>query len=236
MKTLLKVFFVLVAIFLTGFIVIKLTGVITTEDVRAWLNAAKSISPWAIGLTVIALLFADLLIAIPNLTVCILSGYLLGFELGALANVVGVSAVGLTGHLASRSVGRRLLERIVRNRDEIAQMETTFNRHGFIMIALSWAAPILPEASACLSGLSRMPLWRFMFAWALGAYPYAIIAAYAGSISSLEDPRAAIYAAIGLTAFFWTAWTVFLWWRRRSAKRANTAIPAVETTVVRSRY
>ena len=236
MKTLVKVFFVLIAIFATGFIVIKATGAITVEDIRAWLDAAKSISPWAIGLTVIALLFADLLIAIPNLTVCILSGYLLGFELGALANVVGVSAVGLTGHLASRSLGRRLLQRIVRDRDEIARMEATFNRHGFIMIALSWAAPILPEASACLSGLSRMPLPRFLLAWSLGAYPYAVIAAYAGSVSSLEDPRAAIYAAIGLTAFFWSAWTIFVWWRRRGAKRANVAVPAADTTAIRSRY
>ena len=231
MKMLLKVFLVLIAIFATTFIVIKFTGVITTDDIRGWLDAAKSISPLAISLTVIGLLFADLFIAIPNLTVSILSGYLLGFELGALSNVIGVSAIGLTGHFVSRSLGRRLLERMVRNRNEIAQMEATFNRHGFIMIALSWAAPILPEASACLSGLTRMPLWRFMFAWALGAYPYAIIAAYAGSVSTLEDPRAAIYAAIGLTAFFWTAWTVFLWWRRRSTKRAEVAIPAV-----RSRY
>lgn len=234
MKMLLKVFLILVTIFATTFIVIKLTGVITTEDIRGWLDAAKSISPLAISLTVIGLLFADLFIAIPNLTVSILSGYLLGFELGALSNVIGVSAIGLTGHFASRSLGRRLLERVVRDRNEIAQMEATFNRHGFIMIALSWAAPILPEASACLSGLSRMPFRRFALAWALGAFPYAIIAAYAGSISSVEDPRAAIYAAIGLTAFFWTAWTIFLWWRRRSAKR-EAAIPA-ETTDVRTRY
>lgn len=230
MKTLLKVFFTLVAVFATGFIVIKVTGAVTTDDVRAWLDAAKSVSPLAISLTVIALLFADLLIAIPNLTVSILSGYLLGFELGALSNVIGVSAIGLTGHFASRAWGRRLLERMVRDRNEIAQMEAIFNRHGFIMIALSWAAPILPEASACLSGLSRMPLRRFALAWALGAFPYAIIAAYAGSMSSLEDPRAGIYAAIGLTAFFWTAWTIFLWWRRRSAKR-EAAIPTQNTNV-----
>ena len=61
-------------------------------------------------------------------------------------------------------------------------MEDVFNRHGFVMILLSWALPILPEATACLSGFTRMPFWRFLLAWVLGAYPYVTIAAYAGSV------------------------------------------------------
>ena len=218
MKTLIKLFLLLVAIFASTFVVIKSTGVITTDDIRMWIEAAKAVSPWILGAVVVALLFADLFIAIPNLTVCMLSGYFLGFELGALFNIVGVSAAGITGYSLSRSLGRRMLERIVRNPHEIQEMEKIFHRHGFVMVSLSWALPILPEASACLAGFTRMPAWRFLSAWALGAYPYVTIAAFAGSASTLSDPKPAIYAAIGLTAFFWTAWSLFLWWRRRTIK------------------
>lgn len=220
MKTLIKLFLLLVAIFASTFVVIKLTGAITTDDIRTWIEAAKSISPWILGAVVVGLLFADLFIAIPNLTVCMLSGYFLGFELGALFNIIGVSAAGITGYSLSRSLGRPMLERIVRNPREIQEMEKIFNQHGFVMVLLSWALPILPEASACLAGFTRMPVSRFLSAWALGAYPYVTIAAFAGAASTLSDPKPAIYAAIGLTAFFWTAWSLFLWWRRRAIKAA----------------
>lgn len=218
MKTLIKLFLILAALFASTFVVIKVTGVITVDDIRNWLEAAKSVSPLAIGLVVVALLFADLFIAIPNLTVSILSGYFLGFELGAFFNIVGVSAAGITGYFLSRWMGRKLLERIVRDPQEIKEMESIFNRHGFVMILLSWALPILPEVSACLAGFTRMPLWKFLLAWALGAYPYVTIAAYAGSISTLNDPKPAIYAAIGLSAFFWLSWTIFLWFKRSRVK------------------
>ncbi len=223
MRTLIKLSLILATFFASTFVVIKLSGLITVDDIRAWLEAAKSVSPWTIGLLVAGLLFADLLIAIPNLTVCILSGYFLGFELGAFFNILGVSAAGITGHFISRSVGRKLLERIVRSPEKIMGMETIFNQHGFVMILLSWALPILPEVTACLSGFTRMPFWKFFLAWVLGAYPYVTIAAYAGSVSTLNDPKPAIYAAIGLSAFFWLSWMTFLWFRRRRITNNNTA-------------
>lgn len=214
MMALTKLFLVLVAFFASTFVVIKLSGLITLEDIRAWLESAKSVSPLAIGLLVFGLLFADLFIAIPTLTVCILSGCFLGFELGAFFGLLGVSAVGISGHLLSRSAGRRLLEKIIRAPEEIKEMEDAFHQHGFVMILPSRALPILPEATACLSGFTRMPVWKFFLAWALSSYPYVAIAAYAGSISTLDDPKPAIYTAIGISVFFWLSWIIFLWFRR----------------------
>ncbi|HJW80896.1 MAG TPA: VTT domain-containing protein [Acidiferrobacterales bacterium] len=221
MTTLIKLFLILASFFVSTFIVIKLAGVITVDDIRAWLEAARSVSPWIVGLVVAGLLFADLFIAVPNLTVCILSGYFLGFELGAFFCILGVSMAGITGHLLSRSMGRRLLEKIVRAPEKIKEMEDVFNRHGFVMILLSWALPILPEATACLSGFTRMSFWKFLSAWVLGAYPYVTIAAYAGSMSTLSDPKPAIYAAIGLSAFFWLTWVIFLRFRWYAVKTAQ---------------
>lgn len=219
MKTLIKLFLILATFFASTFILIKASGIFTTDDIRTGLEAVTSISPWVVGLVVAGLLFADLFIAIPNLTVCILSGYFLGFEIGAFFNIVGVSSAGITGHLLSRSVGRRFLEKIVRDPAKIKEMEDVFRRHGFVMILISWALPILPEATACLSGFTRMPFWKFLSAWALSAYPYVSIAAYAGSVSTISNPRPAIYAAIALTVFFWVLWGIFLKFRQGSTSR-----------------
>lgn len=219
MKTLIKLFLILATFFASTFILIKASGIFTTDDIRTGLEAVSSISPWVVGLVVAGLLFADLFIAIPNLTVCILSGYFLGFEIGAFFNIVGVSSAGITGHLLSRSVGRRFLEKIVRDPAKIKEMEDVFRRHGFVMILISWALPILPEATACLSGFTRMPFWKFLSAWALSAYPYVSIAAYAGSVSTISNPKPAIYAAIALTVFFWVLWGIFLKFRQGSTSR-----------------
>jgi len=218
MKTLLKLFLIIAAFFASTFVVIKVFGLITVDDIQFWLAAAKEISPLYIGLLVAIILFADLFIAVPTLTVCILSGYFLGAGLGALFSIIGVTLAGITGHLLSRSVGRTLLEKFVREPEKLQEMETTFQRHGFVMILISRALPILPETTACLSGLTRMPIAKFMLAWVISSYPYVAIAAYAGSISSLNDPKPAIFTAIALSAFFWLSWMVFLKYKARQSK------------------
>jgi len=210
MKTLIKLFLILATLFASTFIVIKLTGVITVDDIKTWLNAASSISPIYIGMIVAALLFADLFIAIPTLTVCILSGYFLGFELGAAFNALGVAIAGICGYLLSRSIGRSILIRVVQDPDKINEMEVIFNKHGVLMILLSRALPILPEATACLAGFTKMPMWKFLFAWIFSSFPYVAIAAYAGSVSTLESPLPAIITAIVLSASLWLMWFIFL--------------------------
>ncbi|EPJ47894.1 MAG: hypothetical protein OFPI_31490 [Osedax symbiont Rs2] len=77
------------------------------------------------------------------------------------------------------------------------------------MILFSRAMPILPEVTACLSGITKMPFVKFLLAWTASSVPYALIATYAGSISSLENPKPAIIAAITLTLIMWSAWFIF---------------------------
>ena len=221
MKTLIKTFLVLFVAFASTFVVIKTTGIITIDDIKAWLEAATSVNPIYVAMIVAALLFADLFIAIPTLTVCILAGYFLGFGGGAMAAATGITLAGVCGHVISRTWGRRILNKIVKDKDNLADMEQTFQRHGFIMILLSRAMPILPEATACLSGLTKMPLTKFIVAWMLGSYPYILVATYAGSVSTLENPMPAIYTAIAITCAMWVAWLLFYKLRRDEQKNPD---------------
>ena len=63
-----------------------------------------------------------------------------------------------------------------------------------------------------------MKLRKFLAAYLLGTLPYAMIASYAGSASSLGNPMPAILTAIGLTTLFAAAWTILI--RRYRAERA----------------
>lgn len=51
-----------------------------------------------------------------------------------------------------------------------------------------------------------MPFNKFLAAWLISSVPYILIATYAGSISSIEDPMPAIFTAIGISVFLWTSW------------------------------
>ena len=176
---------------------------------RAFLNSAKDISPALIGTVVVLLLFADLFVAMPTLTIMLLSGFFLGPVVGSGFSITGLLLAGFTGYGLSYYFGDpvvKLLIKDVRERDELVD---AFRQHGVVTILLSRAVPILPEVSACMAGLTHMPKRKFIPAWLASTVPYAIVAAYAGSISSSSAPQPAIYTAIGLTAIFWLAWFVF---------------------------
>ena len=209
MRPLIKMILILGGIFLSTFIFIKAFGLLSIEDVEAWFLSIHEISPLWIGVSITLLLFADLFIAVPTLSLCILSGYFLGFLPGASFALLGIFCAGVIGYWLSFCFGEKLLTFILRDEKEGRDLTETFQRHGFTMILLSRALPILPEVSACLAGMSRMRFAAFVAAWLLGSVPYVVIAAYSGSVSSVEDPKPAIFTAIVLSGFFSIAWYLF---------------------------
>lgn len=206
MKELIKLFLIIASIFATTFLVIKLTGVLSIGQIEGWLSQAKNISSFYMGMIVVGFLFLDLFIAVPTLTIIILSGYFLGFIYGAIFSILGVLLAGIVGYLLSRYYGDKILTFLIKDSKKRDEAIAIFNKHGFVMILLSRAMPIFPETSACLSGMTKMRFTKFLLAWILSAVPYVLIASYAGSISTLENPKPAIFTAIGLSLFFWVAW------------------------------
>lgn len=206
MKELIRVFLIIASIFAISFIIIKVTGILTLEDIEEYLQEAKDISPLYVGLLISFLLFADLFIAVPTLSIIILSGYFLGFMLGAVFSIIGVFLAGFTGYILSRYYGENILLFLIKEENKRLELIKTFNKHGFVMILLSRAMPIIPETTACLSGMTLMPFKKFTLAWSLSSIPYVLLASYAGSISSLQNPKPVILTAIFLSLFFWITW------------------------------
>jgi len=218
MKSLLKVFLIIASLFASTFLLIKLTGILTVEQIEGWLIQAKELSPLYVGGIVALLLFADLFIAVPTLTITILSGYFLGHIYGTIAALIGILLAGVCGYVLSHYYGNAILGFLLKNESKRNEAISAFQEHGIMMILLSRAMPILPEASACLSGMTRMPFHKFLIAWLVSSVPYILIATYAGSISSLDNPKPAVFTAIGITVFFWIAWFVY---HRVNKKRNN---------------
>lgn len=218
MKLLIKTALTLAALFASTFIIIKLTGVLTIDDIKLGFESLKNQPAYFIGTLVIVLLFADLFIAVPTMTVIILAGYFLGFQSAALFAFIGLACAAFTGYLISRLWGEKLLRKISKDQQQIEEMQSTFSQHGVLLLILSRAMPILPEVSACLAGASKMPLPRFIIGWGLGSIPYLLIVSYAGSISSIDNPMPAIYTAMGISGTLWMGW-----WFYKKRMMANQA-------------
>ncbi len=217
MKALLKIFLVLASAFALTFVIIKSTGVLTIEQIEAWLIQVKEQPPLYMGLIISSLLFLDLFIAVPTLTIIILSGYFLGFEKAIIFSLLGIYSAGIIGYILSFFYGHKVLDFVIKDKNQKKEAIKLFNTHGFVMILLSRAMPIIPEVSACLSGMTKLKFKKFILAWSISSIPYVLVASYAGSISSLENPKPAIFTAIGLSIFFWTLW--FFYHKQYKKKR-----------------
>lgn len=222
MRSLLKVMLVLAAIFASTFIIGRLLGILTEENVRYWLTEASGVSVWWIGAIVVALLFIDLFVAVPTLTVTILAGYFMGFAGGASAAFLGMMLAAVCGYAICRRYGEGLIARLVRDAGKRRELTEAFHRNGPAMILLSRAAPILPEVTACLAGATRMRFNLYLALFAVSTLPYVGIAAWAGSISTIDDPLPAIYAALLLYGVMWSGWAI-----HRSRLRARKARRAI---------
>ena len=209
MKPLLRIILVLAVIFASTFVIIRLSGVLTEDDITAWLEASTNINPWYVASAVVLILAIDIFIAVPTLTTCILSGYFLGFIWGGLTASVGLLAAGLIGYWMSRLLGERIFKIIIRSEEKREEAKTTFGQYGLAMIMLSRSSPIFSEVCACMAGMTRMKFTKFFLAWSVNSIPYALIAAYSGSISSFENPKPAIYTMIGLYMVLWLFWFLY---------------------------
>lgn len=216
MRPLLKIMAALTLVFVAIFLAGQAFGLLTVDRIRELLEAAQQVDPTYIFAAVVILLLLDIILSVPTLATILLAGFFLGFPLGAAAAFTGLTLAMLAGYSISWAFGPRIIGFLIKNETERADLASAFGRNGPAMIMLARSIPMAPEVTACMAGLTHMPLLRYLIFYALGTLPYIGIAAYAGSISTLNDPKPAIFAALGLYAVLWIGW--FLYQRRQSAQ------------------
>lgn len=209
MKSLIKVIIIIALCSASTFILVQMTGLITIDKIEHWFNQVRELSPIYIGAIVILLMFIDLFISIPTLATIILAGHFMGYQYGATVAIIGLMIAGTTGYILGRIFGEKILGFILKDPEEREEVKITFNNYGFTLILLSRAIAILPEVTTCLAGMSKMPFAKFITAWAISIIPYTVLAAYAGSLSTVRDPEPAIIVTVAISVVLWTGWFFF---------------------------
>jgi uncharacterized membrane protein YdjX (TVP38/TMEM64 family) len=146
---------------------------------------------WAAG---IALIWADLLLPVPQTVVIAALGIIYGTVLGGLLGSVGVITGGLLGYVLMLTSARRMVKHLVGSQS-LSTMEGLFDRTGAWAIVLTRSLPYsIPEALVFLAGLAGMPLGKFTVALAIGSVPAAFAFAAIGA-GWADQPMLALAAS-----------------------------------------
>ena len=216
MKSIMKVSLILFTIFSSSFALNLYFDIITISKVSDFLKELGQSEHFvlSVSLAVIVILALDSIFAIPTITTILMAGFLLGPLYGALAASTGVLLAGTICYLGGYYGGERFFKRILPS-SEAQKLRVWFQSYGGISLLLARALPMFPEVLSCLAGISRTA-WRKYFAlFALGNIPFVFLAAYAGSISSLEKPYPALVVGLGLPTL---GFLLFLLLRQRVNK------------------
>ncbi len=154
---------------------------------KVWMESWGS---WA-WLGGIALLVSDLVLPIPGTVVMSALGLVYGWFWGGVASVAGSILAGLVAYALCRAFGRKPAVWLAGEKG-LAKGEAVFQsgRGGWI-VALSRWMPVLPEAVACLAGLTKMPFRVFFVALLSGSFPLGFTFAAIGELG-VERPELAI--------------------------------------------
>ena len=133
---------------------------------------------WVIG---IALIWADLILPVPQTSVIAALGIIYGTVIGGLLGSLGLITSGLLGYGLMLTSARRLVQRFARP-GSLTKMETLFQRGGAWAIILTRSLPYsVPEAMVFLAGLAAMPMRKFVVAMTIGSVPIAFAFAAIGA-------------------------------------------------------
>src|SRR5262245_57525 len=133
---------------------------------------------WALG---IALIWADLVLPIPQTAVIAALGIIYGTLLGGLLGSLGLITSGLLGYVLMLTSTRRFVQRFIGPRS-LHKMESLFDRGGAWAIVLTRSLPYsIPEAMVFLAGLAGMPMGKFIAALTIGSMPTAFAFAAIGA-------------------------------------------------------
>jgi uncharacterized membrane protein YdjX (TVP38/TMEM64 family) len=145
-------------------------AVLTLRKYESW--------AWALG---IALIWADLVLPIPQTAVIAALGIIYGTLLGGLLGSLGLITSGLLGYGLMLTSARRFVQHVAGPRS-LHRMESLFDQGGAWAIILTRSLPYsVPEATVFLAGLAGMPLRKFTSALTIGSVPTAFAFAAVGA-------------------------------------------------------
>ncbi len=187
------------------------TRMFSGDEMVAALRAQGALG-WVVG---ILLLIADVFLPIPGTAVMSALGFVYGPVVGGFVSASGSFLAGMLAYGLCRGLGHGIALKLAGQAD-LEKGERLFARSGVWIVALSRCLPLLPEVVACLAGLARMSLGRFVVALACGALPVGFVFAGIGSLGE-ERPGLAIFLSLAIPPVLWIAARRLMHWESKES-------------------
>ena len=159
----------LVAILVLSMLLASCAKLPSPEEANQALRVLRDYGSWAWALG-IALIWADVVLPIPQAAVIAALGIIYGIPIGGLLGSLGLITGGLLGYGLMLTSGRRFVRRFAGQR--LHRMESVFNRGGAWAIILTRSLPYsVPEIMVFLAGIAGMPVRQFTAALLVGSVP-----------------------------------------------------------------
>jgi len=170
----------LIVIGVLAFVLVSCATIPTSQEANDAVLVLRGYGSWAWA-PGIALVWADLLLPIPQTAVIAALGIIYGTLLGGLLGSLGLITGGLLGYGLMFTCARRLVHRFT-GPQLLHRVESLFDRSGVWAIVLTRSLPYsVPEAMVFLAGLARMPMPKFTAALTVGSVPTAFAFAAIGA-------------------------------------------------------
>ncbi len=118
---------------------------------------------------------------IPGHVFVIAGGYIYGFPLGLLFNIVCVVSASQLGFLLARWAGRPIVHRLA-PRETIEKWETIAEKQGFLFFTIAFVLPVFPtDIMNFVAGLTGISPRKFLAANFLGRFPSVLLLTLIGS-------------------------------------------------------
>jgi uncharacterized membrane protein YdjX (TVP38/TMEM64 family) len=196
-KSLIKLYLIIISVFVLIFIIVNLTGILSVGDIKNYLHQIEKADKTLIFAIVVLLLSSDVFLSVPTILIVTYAGNILGFAGGLAAATLGMLFSGIIAYILCRITGNKMLHILIKDKKQIDEVNSIFHRMGYGMLIIARALPMLPEATCCLSGMMRFNVLKFISYYLLGTLPYAFVLTYLGSISDRNNPYPA-FTGIGL--------------------------------------
>ena len=168
------------------------------EGLRAWM---QGLGVWGPVGVVVLMQAQTLLAIIPAPLVMAVAVLALGPLWGGLSSWVGLVLAAVLAYGIGRWLGRFTVDRLVGAESE-ERIEAYVHRYGvWTVLAVRVSPALSSDVISYVSGLVRLPLWRFVAATAGGTLPLVALIAYLGdSFRRLE--WGLLWVSVGTTVIF----------------------------------
>jgi uncharacterized membrane protein YdjX (TVP38/TMEM64 family) len=173
----LVIFFVAVAGLLAAVKYFNLTGLL--RDSLLWI---RGLGVWA-PIAFIALYVAACVLAIPASILTLGGGFLFGFAWGLVYVITGAVLGAVAAFLAGRYIARNWVAKKIEGHEKFKALDEALSREGWKIVLLARLAPIFPYAVLNYGfAVTRVSLWHYTLATAIGIVPAMIAFVYFGSL------------------------------------------------------